>query len=76
VTIQPVISKAAPVLNTSVLEATVPEPFTDIRLHWLSPLLKMPGNVGIGGDLPRYNPGTQAVYSKSWMGVNSRISVE
>jgi hypothetical protein len=75
-TTQPIISETAPILNTPALAATAPEPFTDIRLHWLSPLLKIPGNVRAGGDLPRYNPDTQAGCSKPWMGVNSRISVE
>lgn len=42
---QPINSKVVPVLNTPVLAATMPEPFTDIVLHWLPPLIKMQGRL-------------------------------
>ncbi len=73
---QTVTPLSAQVSSVATFTATGPEPFTDIRLHWLSPLLKIPGKAGIGEDLPRYTPDRQAGGFKPWPGVKSRISVE
>lgn len=77
---QPINSKVVPVLNTPVLAATMPEPFTDIVLHWLPPLTKMHGQariVAVLGDWSNYNPDAPlAGCSKPWPGVIHRISRE